>query len=181
MVQTNLLKRMLLGLVFLTVPVLLNSCDDDGGGGPSVEEGTVNAQVAGSENLDLSQGQTTFTQTTDENVQAGYKVTDASVTWQGASPRNQINLELTNVRASDIKTGEYKPINASPTQTNWISSKTSIMIDSNEYNFEGQGGSVEVTNKSDSDLIGKFNDLKFEERSGSDSVILNGAFHAQSN
>jgi hypothetical protein len=177
MLRTMLIKQMLIGLAIISTPFMIASCSDDGGNNdPSVEKGTVDGQVSGSVNLDLSKGDATFSQNTQEV--RGNEITNATVTWQGASPGNQINLELTNARSSDIKTGEYKPLSSSRSKTNWISSTTSIEIDSAEYNLKGESGSVEVTTKSDSDLIGKFNDLKFEERFGSDSVILNGAFHA---
>ena len=173
-------QKVLLGLAVIATPFFLGSCSDDGGSNdPSVEKGTVDGQVSGSVNLDLSKGDATFSQNTREIPQSGNEITSATVTWQGSSPGNQITLEVTNAAGSDIETGKYPAISASPTETKWIGSSTSIMIDSFKYNLEmEETSSIKVTTKNDTELIGKINDLKFRERFESDTVILNGAFHA---
>jgi hypothetical protein len=180
MLRTMIIKQMLIGLAVISTPFMIASCSDDGGSNdPDVEEGTVDAQASGSENLDLSGGTATFQDSTGTSqFFNGQEVATTQVVWTGSNG-NSMSFNLTKLKSSSIGTGTFEPADlstlADPDVNRFLGDVTAT-IDSTEYTDEG--GAIKVTTKNSSKVIGKFQDLKLETFVGSDSVILNGAFHA---
>ncbi len=178
MLRTNFFKQTLIGLAVISTPFMIASCSDDGGSSdPSVEEGTVDAQVSGSSNLDLSGGNATFRDSSaPSQFFGGREVASTQISWTGTNG-NSLQFSVSEVESSSISTGTYEPLDIS----NLVDPPDKFMdgsgtIDSVSYSVES--GSVKVTTKNSSNVIGEFQDLKLEMFNGSDSVILNGAFHA---
>lgn len=180
MLRLMLIKQMLIGLAVISTPFMMASCNDDGGSNdPSVEKGTVDAQASGSANVDLSGGNATFQDSTGTSqFFNGQQFASTQVTWSG-NGGNTMSFNLTKLKSSSIGTGKFEILDlsslADPDLNRFIGN-VSATIDSVEYS--GESGAIKVTTKNSSNVIGKFQDLKLESFVGSDSVTLNGAFHA---
>lgn len=188
----------LLAPVFLLGTVLLTSCDKDdddsgspagngNGGNQGLEKGSYEMTIEGYLNDTLSGDSAIFVDTIPPPDTSAAGVLFRLVNLKPGSPYSILHGVLTKQNSTLIDQGTYEQlVQDDPNNLSTGARVTLYMeVDSTIKVFttvDGRTpGHIEITNRSETELIGTINDVRLlvDLDTGIDSITVNGKFHAQ--
>lgn len=167
----NLRKFMLLLITVSTVTILSCSKDDDGGGGGAAAEGTIEAKINGSQFTSLEM-------TTFANVTSGGGIT--TMVLQGNTSSQAINMIINGYEG--VGTYELSDsnvfISASYIEPN-ISDPMNSQTWNAPYEDSGVAGEINISEETDTHVIGTFSFTAKNTNDGSIKTISEGSFNIE--